>query len=221
MEEEIWKDIPNYEGIYYVSTLGRIKSTKTGKEKILKGYINPYGYVAVSLSGKTKIVHRLVAIVFLNHTPCGFELVVNHKNFIRSDNRLENLEIVTARENANQKHLKSTSEYVGVFWNKQTKKWQADIHIKGKKKYLGSSDSEQEASEYYQKALADLANGVEFIFNKRTRIKSSKYKGVSWNNKNKKWIARVSVNGYRKHVGSFDTEDIAFEKCKEALLNLS
>lgn len=220
MEEEIWKYIPEYEGIYYVSTLGRIKSKKTSKEKILKGYINPYGYVAVSLSGNIKIVHRLVAIVFLNHIPCGFDLVVNHKNFIRSDNRLTNLEIVTTRENTNQKHLKSTSRYTGVFWNKQTKKWQAEIRIKGKKKYLGSSDNEQEASEYYQKALVDLANGIEFIFNKRNTT-SSKYKGVSWNNKNKKWIASISINGYRKHIGSFNTEDIAFEKRKEALLNLS
>ena len=48
--EEVWKDIDEY---YQVSTLGRVKSTKKGKEKILKGYINNYGYVTLTLNGKT------------------------------------------------------------------------------------------------------------------------------------------------------------------------
>ena len=59
--EEVWKDIDEY---YQVSTLGRVKSTKKGKEKILKGYINNYGYVTLTLNGKTKKVHQLVTTAF-------------------------------------------------------------------------------------------------------------------------------------------------------------
>lgn len=158
--KEIWKDVKGYEGIYQVSNLGRVKSLKFGKERILKGGIDGVGYLTVSLSknGKVKThkVHVLVAIAFLGHTPCGYKLVVDHKNFIRHDCRLENLEIITQRENANLKHIKSTSEYVGVSWDKGTKKWRADIHVNGKHKYLGLFTDELEASNAYQNALNNL-----------------------------------------------------------------
>lgn len=158
METEVWKDAEEF---YQVSNLGRIKSIKRGKEKIMKGYINNYGYVTVTLNGKTKKVHQLVAIAFLNHIPCGSKLVVNHKNFIRHDNRLTNLEIITQRENANQSHLSSSSKFTGVFWNRFINKWQSKIRINGKNKHLGTFDCEEEASEYYIKALESIKNNTE------------------------------------------------------------
>lgn len=111
MAEEIWKDIPEYKGIYQVSNSGRVKSLgneKSKKERILKPIINPHGYCFVYLCmyGKSKAIyiHQLVAICFLGHKPCGYKLVINHKNFIRTDNRVENLEIVTQKENLNHYH---------------------------------------------------------------------------------------------------------------------
>ena len=81
---EVWKDIPNYGGDYKISDLGRIKSLKNNEVKFLKLSLNEKGYFQVGLSkkGRTKTihVHVLVAITFLNHKPCGFEKVVNHKN---------------------------------------------------------------------------------------------------------------------------------------------
>lgn len=103
--EEIWKDILGYEGLYQVSNLGRVKSfPRPGnwKERILNPIINK-GYLHVGLrkDGKEKRfrVHRLVVEAFLGKIPDGF--VVNHINEIKSDNRLENLEIVTQKENVN------------------------------------------------------------------------------------------------------------------------
>ena len=100
--KEIWKDIPNYEGYYQVSNLGRVnslKNNKTKKDKLLKISIGYDGYFNVGLSKdgvqKRYQVHQLVAIAFLNHKPNGFEKVVNHKNFDKLDNRVENLEIVS------------------------------------------------------------------------------------------------------------------------------
>lgn len=173
MEEEIWKDIKGYEGKYKVSSLGNVKSlsrtvkcgynkTRTIRERILKPGLNTTGYYIVVLSEKstlkTRKVHQLVAIAFLNHIPNGFELVVNHINFNRLDNRLINLEIVTQRENANQKHLKEgrTSKYTGVNWYKSLKKWRAGIEISGKIKYLGVYKNEIDAHNAYQKALNEL-----------------------------------------------------------------
>lgn len=155
--QEIWKNIPQYEGIYQVSNLGNIKSlgnNKSKKEKLLKKFISNNNYYMVDLHkkglSKNILVHQIVAIVFLNHIPCGHKLVVNHINFNKLDNRVENLEVITQRENSNQKHLKSTSKYTGVSWHKKDKKWQSLIMINGKLKYLGSYICETKANIIYE-----------------------------------------------------------------------
>ena len=157
---EEFRDVVGYEGIYKVSNLGRVKSLKFNRERILRGGKGIRGYLTVGLikdgKQKTRRVHQLVAEAFLDHTPCGFKLVVNHINFIRHDNRAENLELDTTRNNCNKKHLKSSSEYVGVSWNKKANKWKAAIHINGKQKYLGYFTCELKAAYAYQKALNAL-----------------------------------------------------------------
>lgn len=101
MTEE-WKDIKEYEGLYQVSNLGRVKSLKFGKEKILK-LSNNKGYIQVTLYNdvirKTYKVHRLVAETFLpnsDNKPC-----IDHINTNRTDNRVENLRWCTYKENMN------------------------------------------------------------------------------------------------------------------------
>lgn len=101
--EEIWREVANYEGEYEVSNMGRVRSLKFNKVRILKDGFNRDGYKQVILS-KNGIythfyVHRLVWEAFNGPIPEG--LVVNHKSEIKSDNRLENLEICTQRENCN------------------------------------------------------------------------------------------------------------------------
>lgn len=103
---EIWKDVPNYEGIYQVSNLGNIKSLKydrTGEERILKTNKDSGGYLKVNLyknrKPKTYLVHRLVATVFLPN-PDNLE-EVNHINQIKNDNRVSNLEWCDAKYNCN------------------------------------------------------------------------------------------------------------------------
>lgn len=161
---EIWKKIEGFED-YEVSNLGRVKSIKKGKERILKPAINIKGYLRVNLceNGKKKEmkIHQLVAIAFLGHTPNGMKTVINHINFVRTDNRLENLEITTTRENSNKKHLKSSSKFTGASWNNQAEKWQSHIYINGKLINLGYFSDELEAGKMYEIALAniDLYNG--------------------------------------------------------------
>lgn len=157
---EIYKDIIGYEGIYKISNFGNIKSFRCNKEKVLKPYKNPSGYIVALLTlngiAKTRTVHQLVAEVFLNHTRCGMELVINHIDFNKTNNNVNNLEIVTNRENSNRKHIKSSSQYTGVSWHKRDKKWMAYIVINRKLIHLGYFINELEASEAYKKKLSKL-----------------------------------------------------------------
>lgn len=168
---EEWKDIVSFENKYQISDLGRIKSlsrNRLSKSKnrfktksfILKQGMGTNGYLQICLSNInkkiTKKTHQLVAIAFLNHTPCGYKLVINHKNFIRTDNRKLNLEITTARENSNLLHIKSSSKYTGVTWDKQMKKWRAKITIGYKQIFLGLYINEIDAHNAYQEALANI-----------------------------------------------------------------
>lgn len=160
---EIWKDIKGYEGLYKISNLGNLKSLnykKRGSEKLIKWTLDKEGYLRAGLckNGKRERVkgHQLVAITFLNHKRCGVKLVVNHINHIKSDNRVENLEIITNRENCNHRKKAGTSAYPGVCWDKSRGKWKAQVHINNKTHQLGRFANEYDAHLAYEKALCEI-----------------------------------------------------------------
>jgi len=163
---EVWKDIPNYEGLYQVSNLGNVRSLnykRTGKVKKLSCSIDANGRPLVSLCNinkKTYSVHALAAIAFLNHKPCGMKIVVDHINNDRLNNKLYNLQIITQRLNAS-KDKKGTSKYTGVSWNKTTNKWTSNIRINGKIKHLGLFTDERKAAQAYQNELKKINESKE------------------------------------------------------------
>lgn len=116
MENEVWKDVKGYEGLYRVSNMGQVKSlTRTRKNhskiqvvpgKILTQSVASNGYFTVSFCAgtvqKTICVHRIVAEAFIPN-PDG-KRTVNHKNGVKTDNRVENLEWATYSENLTHAH---------------------------------------------------------------------------------------------------------------------
>jgi hypothetical protein len=161
MENEIWKDVEGYKGYYQVSNLGNVKSFKKKKERILKPFIDKQGYKIVYLcleNGKVNTsIHRLVASNFLGAS----NLCVNHKNGNKLDNRVENLEFVTHRENITHHKIMNNSKnskFAGVCWHKRDKKWTSQVYINGKINNLGSFDNELDAYNAYLKALQE--NGI-------------------------------------------------------------
>jgi len=104
MNEEIWKDVVGYEGYYEVSDMGNVRYLKRYNKKcepqLMKKWTrNKYPAVTFNIkkNGDKRAVHRLVAESFLPNPEN--KKCVNHKNGIKSDNRVENLEWCTHSEN--------------------------------------------------------------------------------------------------------------------------
>lgn len=155
---EVWKDVKGYEGIYQVSNVGNVKSFKHGKEKILTPSASK-GYLSVMLCKngvkKNSRVNKIVWEAFNYKT----NLSIDHINDNKLDNRIENLQAISHRENITKigfsvtKKNHKTSKYTGVCWDKSKNKWRCQIRINGKVKHLGLYINELEASNVYQKEL--------------------------------------------------------------------
>jgi hypothetical protein len=115
--EEIFKDVKGYEGLYQVSNLGRVKSLpktwvsgnggfRSHYGKILKATKCSSGYYQVGLYkdgvSKKLRIHKLVAMAFFNHAPNGYKIVVDHIDNNKENNRVDNLQLITNRENSSK-----------------------------------------------------------------------------------------------------------------------
>lgn len=173
-QEEIWKDIVGYEGLYMVSNLGRVRSfaklkrlndgTILGEPRILKQALTNYGYkqVCLYINNTTTpfTIHKLVAIAFLNHKPNGHELIVDHIDGNKTNNKLQNLNIISQRENVAKGRCAKigSSKHIGVSWNKRSRKWLSYIYVGNKRIDLGFFKSEIEASNAYKNKLNTINN---------------------------------------------------------------
>lgn len=102
---EIWKSIDGFEGLYEVSNLGRIKSIRFKKHKIMKPQLNNCGYAIAHLRKHNKLyqllVHRLVAFAFVKNTNPEKFIEINHLDECKTNNAAANLEWCSHEYNIN------------------------------------------------------------------------------------------------------------------------
>ena len=158
--KEIYKNIPDYNGMYQVSNLGNVKSFKNNKNSILKISISNQGYNRVNLSKNGVVkkyrVYNLIAITFLNHMPNRFKIVVDHIDGNSLNDNLDNLQLITHRENISKQNRDTTTGVVGVYFNKKAKRYTSQINIDGVRRYLGCFKTISEANISYQNALKNI-----------------------------------------------------------------
>lgn len=168
--QEIWKDIEGWEGLYQISNQGKVKRLdriviRSGTRgnavilgKILNQNLHKGGYLRLTLSKdqieRKKLVHRLVAVAFVEN-PLNLP-EVNHKDHDPSNNNDWNLEWSSTRENNTHKffNIKKSSRYPNVSWSASANSWIVVIQIKGKQKYFGKFNDEEEAHSRVIEVLA-------------------------------------------------------------------
>lgn len=143
--DEIWAQIEGFDD-YLISNMGKVKSLKRGKERILRDRPDGYGYFQVILCKDgveySRKVHKLVALAFIPNTDNKEQ--VDHINRVITDNRSENLRWVTREENMLNTYRHYTDTY-SIRFLPEINKYKVQINIKRKQTYLGCFETIEEA----------------------------------------------------------------------------
>lgn len=154
--KEIIKEYP-LDKRYKVSNMGYVIGVKGYK---LKPFIDKFNRSTVYAVKKDRYLHQIIAETFLNHTPCGHKIVVDHIDNNPQNNRLDNLQLISHRENLLKDKKNKTSKYRGVSKDYKTSRYRTQVCLGGKTYYLGLYNTEDEAYIAYIDALYEYK---EFI----------------------------------------------------------
>jgi len=153
-QKERWAKVYNIDGEYMISDLGNMVNVKTGKRV---GHIGQDKYVHFfgRINGKVKNfkVHQLVYNAFGGDSYDGRKIVIDHINNVRSDNRINNLQLLKFRDNCNKDIVVGRSGVMGVSWNTAKQRWLAQISLGGRRYVIGFRKTITEAKNLYDEAL--------------------------------------------------------------------
>ena len=118
------------------SLVWKVKPAKQISIGTIAGTSRPDGYTQVKIQGKFYMVHRVIWLLSFNVWPDGD---IDHINGNRSDNRLNNLRLVTRKQNLENQKLQASNKsgFRGVSWSNQKKKWRVQINHHGKQYTIG------------------------------------------------------------------------------------
>ena len=156
---EMWRSVDGFLN-YQISNIGNVRNANTGR--ILKPRENRYGYLIVDIRAddkpRTCTIHRLVAKSFIPNTDNKAQ--VDHIDNNKLNNCVNNLRWATNQDNQ-RNQLKTTknttSTYIGVYWDKQRKKWKAQIRLNNKSTHIGRFDDPKDAARAYNERVIGLA----------------------------------------------------------------
>lgn len=188
-------------------------------------------YARAWINGKFILMHRF--LLGIKDQP---EIKIDHIDGNGANNQKCNLRVATHAENLRNSRKGClyggrpiTSKYKGVTWDKQTGRWRAQVTFNCKTIHLGLYDIEENAAKAYNRFAEEhygeftrlnvVDDCIELpersMVNRRKRLTyggrptSSKYKGVHWCKRERRWRAMGQLNFKRVHLGYFDTEEAA------------
>ena len=116
------------------------------------------GYLKTGINGKKVFVHTIIALCYLGIKPEGKQ--TDHINSIKTDNRVENLQYITASENSMKISTRNGKPIKGTF-KTPSGRFRVAIRINSKQTHIGTYDTEEEAIEIYIQAKAKLLIHIE------------------------------------------------------------
>ena len=136
--------IENLEG-YSVSKCGKVYSDYSAR--VLKPYLTHNGYERIKIKGRNYLIHRLVAKVYIGDIGYGVgcKLQVDHIDFNKTNNHVDNLQIINNRDNRGR----SSSPHYGAH-KTSGGKWMSQIRVNGYLVYLGSFSTKEQARSRYK-----------------------------------------------------------------------
>ena len=135
----------------YVDSRGRIRS----KKQVIFKPNRTDDYCEIKFNGTNVRYHRLMWVLY-NKSDIPEEMGIDHINGNVLDNSPKNLRLVNNRQNGQNLKTHREGKLVGCNYHKPSKKWRAEIWVKGKNRHIGMFSTEQEAYEAYLKALEGL-----------------------------------------------------------------
>lgn len=170
MQKEEWKPVEGYEGLYEISSLGRVKSLWFGKEKILKPMKTKYGYLRVALfrdgKGKFLLIHRLVAEAFIPNPKRLPE--INHIDEDKTNNAKSNIEWCSRRYNIN---YGTHNEKVAAALSKPVEASRFSDFREIELRFVSTMEAERNGFKH---------GAVSYCCNGRFCSKGNFYKGLYW-----------------------------------------
>lgn len=197
------------------------------------GYAHGRGYLAVSINNAAYKAHRIIWMWWYGEDPG--ELEVDHKDRVKSNNRINNLRLATSSQQEANKDIRCDNEsgFRGVSFHKSRGRWCARIKRNGRDAHLGLFNTPEEAAAAYQQAAEEIQG--EFRVEETRHLpappqlpihlrprsdNTSGLRGASWVKESGKWKAQIGHKGKRIHLGYFDTAEEAhavYVKAKEEI----
>ena len=160
--KEIWKDIEGYDGDYQISNFGNVVSYKRNVPRTMKSTKDHRGYLRITLSKNNKKnrykIHLLVYDYFGKGKRNGRIIQVDHDDENKLNNRIDNLQLLTNRQNTTKSidKTKTSSKYIGVSWFKRDKIWRTQIQINKIQIHIGYFQNEYDAHLAYKEAKNNI-----------------------------------------------------------------